>query len=214
MDLSDKHVQKFKGIYKKEYSKEISDAEAREAGENLVGLFDILWKMSIKDTERKLRLRKEPKGFPVDGHYNCAVCYRTIDPQTGWYDSNNQKCLSCQKAVEDGTLPSFVCHHRSSFFLTWELANTFGIKSPTAHKLVRQGKLVARIIKNEQYNSNEYIFLKKENRGLIERYNSIRKSYDRHRNKVNDARIREEKKKFREEIKQEKAKRSKKFQLN
>lgn len=181
----------------------MTDDEAREAGESLVGLFELLWELSKKDTERKRRLKKEPKGFPVDGQYSCIVCYRSINPETGWYDHNNQKCLSCQKAVDNGILPSFVCHHRESFFLTWELKSKFNIHPATARKFVRQGKLIARTFKNEEYNSEEYVFLKKENPSLIERYNPIRKSYDRNRTKVSNIRIREERKKLRMEWEKE-----------
>ena len=183
MSISDDSVQKFKEIFKKDYAKEMSDEEAREAGESLVDFFEILWKMSQEDVRRKNRLKKEPKGFPVESQHTCIVCYRIIDPQTGWYDHNNQKCLSCQKAVDDGTLPSFVCHHRKSFFLMWELKEKFNIHSTTARKLVRQGKLVARIVRNDQYNLNEHVFLKKENLALFDRYSPARKSYDRHRAK-------------------------------
>jgi hypothetical protein len=184
MSISDDKVQEFKEIFKKEHGKDMTDEEAREAGNNLVGLFEILWEMSQKDAARKRRLKKEPKGFPVESQHTCIVCYRMIDPTTGWYDHNNQKCLSCQKAIDEGLLPSFVCHHRSSFFLTWELTSKFNIKAPTVRKLVRQGKLVARVIQNDQYGVQEYVFLKKENPSLIERYSPVRKSYDRNRARV------------------------------
>ena len=199
MTVSKERVEEFKEIYKKEHGKELSDQEAQEAADNLVGLFKLLWDCSMKDAERKRRLKKEPKGFPVDNHYNCIVCYRTIDPQTGWYDHNNQKCLSCQKAVEGGALPSYVCHHRKSFFLTWELKSSFNIHPQTARKLVRQGRLVARIVKNEHGGDQEYIFLKKENPSLIERYNPTRKSYDRNRHKVSAKWGREAREKMRAE---------------
>lgn len=39
--LSDKAVQEFKDIFKKEYGQDISDAEAREQGERLVSFFEI-----------------------------------------------------------------------------------------------------------------------------------------------------------------------------
>ena len=183
------------------------DGEAQEAADNLVGLVELLWEMAEKDAARKHRLKKEPKGFAVEAHHTCVVCYRSIGPENGWYDHNNQKCMSCQKAVDSGLLPSFVCHNRKSFFLSWELKDKFNIHPATARKLVRQGKLIARIVRIEEYNSDEYVFLKKDNLHLYERYNPTRKSYDRHRNKVNDV----EKKKFREEMKQEQLKFKKKL---
>lgn len=181
MVVSKKYVDELKDIYKKEHGKELSDGEAQEAADGLVGLVEIFWKMAEHKVQLKARLKKEPKGFPVESQHTCIVCYRSIDPQTGWYDHNNQKCLSCQKAVDTGLLPAFVCHHRASFFLSWELKEKFKIHPATARKLVRQGKLVARVVHIEQWNSDEYVFLKKENPGLIERHNPVRKSYDRNR---------------------------------
>lgn len=184
MSLSDERVQEFKEIFKKEYGKEMTDAEAREAGENLVRFVEVLWEMSMSDQKRKHRLKTEPDGFPVDGHYSCIICRRSIDPSTGWYDKNFQKCFPCKRAVDKGIFPSFICHHTESFFSMSDLSYTFELKSPTVRKLVREGKLIARIAHNDQWNSNEYIFLRKENPGLIERHNPVRKSYDRHRAKL------------------------------
>jgi hypothetical protein len=178
MSISKDAADEFKRIHKEKHGVELTDQEAQEAGDNLVGLVELLWEMSLEDQKRKNRLKDEPGGFPVDGHYTCIVCYRSIDETSGWYDENNQKCLSCQMAIEEGVLPPFVCHNRSSFFLTWELNSKFKIKAPTVRKYVRQGVLKARITPDK-----EYIFLKKENPGLIERYNAVRKSYDRHREK-------------------------------
>lgn len=39
MILSDKSVQEFKDIFKKEYEQNLTDAEAREQGERLVNFF-------------------------------------------------------------------------------------------------------------------------------------------------------------------------------
>lgn len=183
MKFSDDLVSRAKEEFKKKGT-EMTDDEAQEALRSLAGFFDVLWQMSVKDTQRKNRLKKEPKGFPVESHHTCIVCYRSIDPETGWYDHNNQKCLSCQKAVDEGIFPAFICHHRKSFFLSWQLKDLFKIHPASARKLVREGKLIARVARNEQFNTNEYVFLKKENPQLIERYSPERKSYDRHRAKL------------------------------
>ncbi len=42
MTLPDKSIEEFKEIWKKEYGTEITDAEARHYGEDLVGFFKIL----------------------------------------------------------------------------------------------------------------------------------------------------------------------------
>jgi hypothetical protein len=183
MKFSDDLVSRTKEEFKKK-GKEMDDDEAQEALRSMAGLYEILWEMSVKDTKRKNRLKKEPKGFPVEAQHTCIICYRMIDPETGWYDHNNQKCLSCQKAVDDGVFPAFICHHRRSFYLTWELKDLFNIHSASARKLVREGKLIARVAHNDQHNVNEYVFLKKENPELVSRYSPERKSWDRNKAKV------------------------------
>jgi hypothetical protein len=205
MKFSDDLVSRTKEEFK-ERGKEMTDDEAQEALRSLAGLFDVLWEMSVKDIQRKNRLKKEPRGFPVEAQHTCIVCYRMINPETGWYDHNNQKCFSCQKAVDEGIFPAFICHHRKSFYLTWELKDLFSIHPASARKMVREGKLVARIARNEQYNTSEYVFLKKENPGLISRYSPERKSYDRNRKKVGTRQSREFANKMRAERELEKKK--------
>jgi hypothetical protein len=53
MYLSDESVQKFKEIFKKEYGKEYTDAEAREAASNLVGFFELLIKVDQHNKQKK-----------------------------------------------------------------------------------------------------------------------------------------------------------------
>lgn len=199
MSISKDAADEFKRIHMEKHGVELTDQEAQEAGDNLVGLVEILWDMSLEQQKRKNRLKEEPDGFPVDGHYTCIVCYRSIDVTNGWYDENNQKCLSCQQAVDGSILPTFVCRHRASFFLMWELKSKFDIKSPTARKYVRQGELIARITPD-----GEYVFLKKENPRLWERHTAVHKSYHRNRKKVADRWSRKMKEDILKEIKKPK----------
>lgn len=211
MEIKQKYVDEFKEIYRKENGKELSDSEAHEAAYNLLNFADLIWDISKKEAQRKHRLKKEPEGFPVDGHYNCRICYTTINPETGWYDRWGQKCKPCTQAVTDGIVPTFACEHRESFYSMWQLKDKFGIKSTaTAKKLTQQGKLKARIILTEDGKPYDYIFLKKENPELIDpdRHSPARKSYDRHRDKESKAWAREETKKMKAEFRKRLAKRS------
>jgi len=197
MSLPKKAIDEFKEIYKKNYKKELTDAEASKAANNLVGLFDLLYKCAVKENQRNQRLKKEPEGFHLDGEYTCCICHRQVAGNENWYDKWGIKCLLCQKAVKEGLVPSFVCKDRDSWYAMWELQSKFGIKHQTARKMIRQGELKARIIPYENGDPYEYIYLKKENPDLIDpdRKSPARKSYDRNYNKVIDARIREEKEK-------------------
>ena len=201
MTLSQKSIDEFKEIYKKEHGEELSDDEASESAHNLVGFVNLLWKCAVRDTKKKERLKKEPDGFPVDGQYSCLVCGCSIDPETGWYDKWGQKCLPCTKAIKNGVIPAFVCRDHDSYYKTWELKDKFKIHPQTARKMVRAGELKARIITTEENKPYEYIFLKKENLQLISRYSPERKSYDRHRKKEDVRRAREWKIEMSEKIK-------------
>ncbi|MDP3763385.1 MAG: hypothetical protein Q8Q92_01875 [bacterium] len=202
MDISQKQIDDMKELYRKE-GKEISDTEASEAAYNLANFAELIWDISKRDAQLKHRLKKEPGGFPVEGNYSCLICGNSINSETGWYDNLGQKCLFCTKAVKDGIIPAFVCENRDSYYSMWHLKDKFGIKTPTAKKLVKDGKLKARIILTADGRPHEYIFLKKENLELIDpdRDSPARKSYDRNRDRVSAAWSREEIKKLRAERK-------------
>lgn len=192
MSLPQEAIEEFKEIYKKEYKKELSDAEARESAENLVRFFDLLWECEKKDIQRKQLLKKEPEGFHLtDEVYNCLICHCTVTGDESWYDKWGVKCLLCQKAIKEETVPGFVCKERESWYAVWQLKDKFGIHPQTARKMVRIGELKARIVATESGQPYEYVFLKKENPHLISRYSPERKSYDRHRDKENARRFRE-----------------------
>lgn len=196
MSLSKKAIDEFKEIYKKEYKKELNDYEASEAANNLVGLFRVLIKCEEREWQRKQQLKKEPEGFHVtDGPYSCRICHREVTGDESWYDKYGLKCLLCAKAVKEGIVPPFACKDRDSWYAMWELDSKFKIKHPTARKLIRQGKLKARIVPYADGSPYEYVFLKKENPDLIDpdRKSPARKSYDRNYNKVMEKRIQEEK---------------------
>lgn len=202
MDISQKQIDDMKELYRKE-GKEISDTEANDAAYNLANFAELILDISMKQAKLKHRLKKEPDGFPVDGQYSCLICGYSINSENGWYDKLGPKCLICTEAVKDGVIPAFVCENHDSYYKTWHLKDKFGIKTPTAKKLVKDGKLKARIILTADGRPHEYIFLKKENPELIDpdRDSPARKSYDRNRDKVSAIWSREEIKKLRAERK-------------
>lgn len=167
MSLSEERVQEFKDIYKKKYDKELSDSEARDSAERLVGFFDLLWKFSQEESRREGRLKKEPNGFPVEGNYSCLVCGNSINPTTGWYHWGGPRCLICHKAIQDGVVPFFVLKCHDSYYKMWQLKDKFKVKSHQAvKKLIKEGVLKARLVVDGE-RVHEYIFLKKENPNRI-----------------------------------------------
>ena len=202
MSLSKERIDEFKDIYRKENDKELTDAEASEAANNLVNFFELLWEISSRDMQRKKRLKKEPGGFHItDGTYNCSVCGKAITGDESWYDRWGVKCLLCTKAVKEGILPGFVCEEHDSHYKMWQLKDKFNIHPQAVMKMVRLGELKARIVLAENGKPYEYIFLKKENPHLTCRYSPERKSYDRHRDKENKIHAREWKIEMREKLK-------------
>ncbi len=180
----------------KKKGEEISDSEAQKGARDLVSFFELLFDISKKEAKLKHKLKDSPGGFPVDGSYSCSLCRNPIDETNGWYDWFGQTCLICRKAVKDGIIPTFVFNHDNSYFRMWELKSTFGIHYQTAKKYIREKKLFPRVVLNEQGKPYEYIFLRKENPGLIDRNSPSKKSYDRNRAKVSKGLIKEEKVKF------------------
>lgn len=196
MALSKKIIDEFKEIYRRKEGEELSDTDAQEAAQNLTNYVELVYDLSLKEVKRQRRLKNESGGFPVDGSYSCLICGESINENTGWYDWYGQTCLICRKAILDGTVPTFICKQNQSYFSMWQLKSVFNIHPQTARKYIREKKLIAREIKNEVGDTHEYIFLKKENPGLVERYSPERKSYDRHREKVS----KEESRKWKEEL--------------
>ena len=208
MAVSDELVEQLKEESRKK-GEEMSDEDAREGAQNLVGFFDLLWEMSKKDSIKKKRLKTEPDGFPVDGTCTCLVCSNRIDEANGWYDWYGQTCLLCRKAVKDGIIPTYIFQNRNSYFTMSSLKYRFDIKHQTAKKYIKEGKLLPRIILNETGTPHEYLFLKKENPALIERYSAGRKSYDRYNKKRAEAWSRKMKAEMMEDLKKHKEKMSK-----
>lgn len=53
MALSDKPVQEYKDIFKKDFGRDLTDAKAREQGERLVKFFEILIKIDQRTRKNK-----------------------------------------------------------------------------------------------------------------------------------------------------------------
>ncbi|HEY4507744.1 MAG TPA: hypothetical protein VJJ47_02625 [Candidatus Paceibacterota bacterium] len=197
--MKDEYVRRFAEIHEKETGEKLSEPEARDAAERLVGLFEILFECAKKEARREARLRDEPGGFPVDGHYSCLLCGTGITPETGWYDRWGAKCPPCRRAVDSGAVPGYACRDSDSRHTLWELQDRFGLKSPTARKLVRQGTLVARATTDENGRPLTLIFLKRENPTFAaadpKRPTAWRKSLRR----ISEKRAAAEKRKWRDE---------------
>jgi hypothetical protein len=181
--FSQKLIDEMKSLAK-EKDQDITDGEAELMLNNLAGFYSLLWDISKREAVWEKKLKSHPKGFPVEGPFTCRICNTAINESNGWYDNYGKKCLLCQKALDDGVIPSFIFINDDSFFRMWQLNSYFGLKYQTVKKMIRLGEVTAREILGDDGKVYEYIFLKKENPQFIRRYNSVRKSYDRNREKA------------------------------
>ena len=172
MELTDRQIKEFQKIYEKEKGEKLSKKEAAEAAYNLINFFRVLYDCEMRDRRFKTKLKTNPKGFYIEEGetYSCLICGRNITGKEGWYDKYGNKCLICQNALNKKVIPGYICRDRDSWYGTWELKDKFGIYSATAKKMVREGELKARIIKDENNNPYEYVFLVKENDEFLNSY--------------------------------------------
>jgi hypothetical protein len=172
MDLPDEAIKEYKEIYKKDFGKELSDSEANESIEQLAQLFRVLYDAHIEQCRKNRKLKEYPKGYRLDaseGTYTCIVCGRCVTGSDVWWDKSGPKCDFCQKALWKKIYPRSVCKDKyDTCYATWELERIFGIKPPTARKLIREGKIKARIIPDDNGRPHHYVILKKENPRLVE----------------------------------------------
>lgn len=166
--LSDKQIREFQDIFAKKFGKKINWQEASDAAHRLVNFVDLLMQLDNKEKQRQLKLGDNPKGFHLtDGTYTCCICGDQITGERTWYDKNGIKCLLCQKALDRKIIPAEACRDRDSWYKIWELEYYFKMKPPTARKLIRNGKLKARIVPGESKRPHCYVLMIKDNQGML-----------------------------------------------
>lgn len=115
VQLSNESIQKFKELMEEKSGKEVTWEEAAEGGRNLVNLFDVLYKCEMEHRSWDERLKKEPKGFALEGNgRNCAVCGTSTREDTNWYDKWGIKCFTCQRAIDKKLIPGSVARSDKS----------------------------------------------------------------------------------------------------
>jgi len=165
MSLSEKAIKEFQDIFKKKYNKDLSYEEAQDAGESLVGLFEILFDSHVAELKLKEKLKDHPKGFALmDGKtYNCGICHASIKDEELWYDKWGKKCLACQDAVNKRVIPGSICYNDKNWYAIWEFDSCFKLKPATVRKLIRQGVLKARTVPKSGFE----VILLKENTDVL-----------------------------------------------
>lgn len=173
--LSDKAVKEFKDIFKKEYGQNLTDAEARDQGERLLGFFEILYKQAQTEHVRKIRLKNEKiKGFFLetsDGHYTCAICRETRPGNEIWWNPKGLKCRNCWRNIQKRVIPSLAYDRNDKIWIKeWQLQSDYGLHPATRGKLRREGLLKGRDLKRKDETTYCTVYLVKENKAFFKKY--------------------------------------------
>jgi len=170
MAISDKSLEEFKKTFPKKSGEEWSDDEAREASERLTRFASLLIDIFLAEKKKEKKLEQFPNGYHLedgDGYYNCRICYKGVRGKDTWYDKYGLKCMDCQRNIDNGVIPGEICKDDSLWFKSWQLHNDLGIHPQTAKKLVREGKLKVRELKNEEGKTYFRVYLVKENKEFL-----------------------------------------------
>jgi len=172
--LSDKAVQEYKEIFKKEYGQDLTDAEAREQGERLVGFFDILYKQAQIEHRRKLRLKKEKvKGFflePTEGPYTCGICRETTSGNDIWWNLDGLRCRDCWRNIKKKVIPPLKYDNDGIWIQEFQLNSDYSLHPATRRKLRREGVLRGIDLKRLDGATYCTVYLVDENKEFFKKY--------------------------------------------
>lgn len=172
--LSQKAIDEYKKIFKKEYGKDLTDAEAREQGQRLTDFFEILFEQAQTELRRKERLKKEPEGFFLDeseGIYTCAICNQNHKGSEIWWNADGLRCADCWRNIQEKIVPPLTWDHDNKIWIQdWQIKYDYNVHPSTARKLRRQGMLAGRDLKRKDGSIYCTVYLVKENNEFLKRY--------------------------------------------
>lgn len=170
MAISDKSLEGFKKIFEEMSGEKWSDDEVRESAERLTRFYSILFDICKEEKLKEKKLEEFPNGYHLedrDGQYHCRICYRYIEGKDTWYDKYGLKCMDCQRNIDNDVIPGEICKDENLWFKGWQLKSDLGIHPQTAKKLVREGKLKVRELKDEDDNTYFRVYLVSENKEFL-----------------------------------------------
>ena len=174
MEVSKERLDELRDILRDQLNREPTDEEVSECARTLIGFAEIIYDSWKTEQHWKRKLEENPKGFPLeDSGRSCCICRVGTSPENSWYDKHGIKCLHCQRALEKRVIPVSITNDwdRKTWFTAYDLQSKLGIRHMTMKKLIREGKLKARVIKDKSDNTYFYVFLVKENQEWIKQKN-------------------------------------------
>lgn len=164
-------IEDLKRIYKEDRGVELTDQEAREAYNSLMGLTKIIYDQWVRDNQRKQKLEENPGGFHLtdSGQYNCILCKHGMQNETTWFDKWGLKCIDCQKAIDKKIIPGSLLKKDGDqkYYTRFDLEYYLLLKTVKVNKLIKEGVLKSRVIESTNNYGDTYLFLIKDNKDFL-----------------------------------------------
>lgn len=156
-------------------TKEEEEKRFKYMGDPIIQLAKMQGEFEAIEEMRKERLKKEPKGFLLDGpdkRYTCGLCGDQTPGDRTWWNLEGLRCADCWRNMEEGVIPHLKDRYESDdvYFQDWQLDSEFGVKHMTARKLRRLGILHGRELKRKDGGVYHTIYLLKENKEFLKQY--------------------------------------------
>ena len=143
-----------------------SKYQGEKIGLEQMGKFMEEWKE--KDKAREDKLKKNPKGFHLEGAgYTCSICRDSTPEGDNWYDKWGIKCLVCQKAIDNKEIPASLAKNKESWYSKYDIERSFNVKSPTLRKWIKEGIIKARTVSRYGEGVHVQLFLIKDNKDFL-----------------------------------------------
>jgi hypothetical protein len=164
-----KQIDEMRAILEKEHGREVSSKEINSALRS-IGIFaGNLYKLYVKESEREELLKLSPKGLHLEEGGACIICGNHVKGEKTWYDKHGLKCIYCQKAINEKTLPISIMkdQDKESWYSKSELESYFNLKGADLKKCVKASFLKVRIVLGEGKKINLEVFLIKDNKDVL-----------------------------------------------
>lgn len=155
------------------------EKKAKYMHHNLVQLARMSGEFAGIEATRKRRLEKEPEGFFISdgkGPYSCGLCGLGAYGNDIWWNLDGLRCRNCWRNIKEGVIPPLKNRHDDdTYFQDYQIQSDFGVHPATRGKLVREGLLKGRDLKDEKGQAYFTVYLVSENKEFLKKYPRIDK---------------------------------------